>query len=201
MFTGIISDLGQVRRVGRGAIRELVIATAWDTAQIPLGASIACSGACLTVVAVEPGAFAVQASQETLARTTLGAWVEGSAVNLERPLKLGDELGGHLVSGHVDGIARVAGRRPEGESVRFTIAAPEALAPFIAEKGSVALDGVSLTVNEVENARFGVNIIPHTLAATTLGTAAVGQPMNFEIDTIARYVARLIETSAGLRPR
>jgi len=197
MFTGIISDLGRVSRLRRGAILDLVIATSWDTAAIPIGASIACSGPCLTVVAVEPGAFTVQASEETLSRTTIGDWREGSPVNLERPLRVGDELGGHLVSGHIDGIAFVVGRRPEGDSVRFTIAAPDELAPLIAVKGSVALDGVSLTVNEVDGARFGVNIIPHTLAMTNFGTAAEGQRMNFEVDTIARYVARLLATNSG----
>jgi riboflavin synthase len=201
MFTGIVTDLGRVRRVARGAILDLVIATGWDTTEIAIGASIACSGACLTVVAVEPGAFAVQASEETLARTTIGDWEVGAAVNLERPLRLGDELGGHLVSGHVDGIARVIARRPEGESVRFTIAAPDELAPFIAAKGSVALDGVSLTVNEVDGASFGVNIIPHTLARTTFGAAEVGRRMNFEVDTIARYVARLLGAAGGLPNR
>ena len=147
-----------------------------------------------------PGAFSVQASDETLARTTIGDWREGSPVNLERPLRVGDELGGHLVSGHVDGIAHIVERRPDGESVRFMIAAPEELAPLVAVKGSIALDGISLTVNEVDGARFGVNIIPHTLAMTNLGGASVGQRMNFEVDTIARYVARLLATNQGPRP-
>ncbi len=192
MFTGIVTDLGRVRRLRQGAIAELTIATAYDTAAIAIGASIACSGPCLTVVAVEPGAFTVQASAETLACTTIGAWREGTRVNLERPLRLGDELGGHLVSGHVDGVARIVERRPEAESVRFVVEAPDALAPFIAAKGSVALDGVSLTVNEVSGSRFGVNIIPHTLACTNFGEARPGQPMNLEIDLIARHVARLL---------
>jgi riboflavin synthase len=196
MFTGIITDVGRVRRISRGPEfdggLEASIATAYDTAEITLGASIACSGVCLTVVAVEPGAFAVQASAETLACSILGDWEEGSPINLERALRLGDELGGHLVSGHVDGVARLLGRRPEGESVRFTIEAPAELTPFIASKGSVALDGVSLTVNEVEGSRFGVNIIPYTLAHTGFGRAAPGQRMNLEIDPIARYVARLL---------
>jgi riboflavin synthase len=143
-------------------------------------------------VAVEPGAFAVQASVETLARTTLGEWEEGTLVNLERSLRLGDELGGHLVLGHVDGMARIVEQRPEAESVRFVFEAPEELALFIAPKGSVALDGVSLTVNEVAQNRFGVNIIPHTLACTTFGSVRAGQRMNLEIDLIARYVARLL---------
>jgi riboflavin synthase len=192
MFTGIITDIGRVRRLRRGELLDLKIATAFDTATIPLGASIACSGACLTVVAVEPGAFAVQASVETLACTTLGEWEEGTLVNLEKSLQLGDELGGHLVLGHVDGMARIVERRSEAESVRFVFEAPEELALFIAPKGSVALDGVSLTVNEVAQNRFGVNIIPHTLACTTFGSVRAGQRMNLEIDLIARYVARLL---------
>jgi riboflavin synthase len=147
---------------------------------------------CLTVIAVEPEAFTVQASAETLARSTLGEWGEGSPVNLERALRLGDELGGHLVSGHVDGVARLVDRRPEGESVRFTVEAPPALMPYIASKGSMALDGVSLTVNEVDGLRFGVNIIPYTLAHTSFGGVAAGQLINLEIDPIARYVARLL---------
>src|SRR5262249_13096094 len=153
----------------RGELLDLTIATAFDTSEIPLGASIACSGACLTVVAVEPGGFVVQASLETVTCTTLGEWEEGAPVNLEKSLRLGDELGGHLVLGHVDGIARIIERRPEAESVRFVFEAPDELVPFIAPKGSVALDGVSLTVNEVAQNRFGVNIIPHTLACTNLG--------------------------------
>jgi riboflavin synthase len=192
MFTGIITDVGKVRRLYRGELLDLTIATAFDTAAIPLGASIACSGACLTVVSVEPGAFAVQASTETLKCTTLGEWQEGTPVNLEKSLRLGDELGGHLVLGHVDSIARIVERRPEAESVRFVFEAPEELMPFIAPKGSVALDGVSLTVNEVAQTRFGVNIIPHTLACTNFGSSQTGQPMNLEIDLIARYVARLL---------
>jgi len=192
MFTGIITDVGRVRRLRRGELLELTIATAFDTAAITIGASIACSGACLTVVAVEPGAFAVQASAETLTCTTLGDWVEGTPVNLEKSLRLGDELGGHLVLGHVDGTARIVERRPEAESVRFVFEAPEELASFIAPKGSVALDGVSLTVNEVARNRFGVNIIPHTLACTNLGSLQAGQRMNLEVDLMARYVARLL---------
>ncbi len=198
MFTGIVTDLGRVRRIKHGAIAELTIATGLDLASIAIGASIACSGACLTVVAVEDGAFTAQASAETLARTTIGGWQEGTAVNLERSLRLGDELGGHLVSGHVDGLARVVERRPEAESVRFVIEAPAALMPFIAPKGSVALDGVSLTVNEVSASQFGVNIIPHTLACTTFEAAQPGQQMNLEIDMIARYVARLLGAATPL---
>jgi riboflavin synthase len=192
MFTGLITDLGQVRRLHRGAILGLTIATTYDTSTIPLGSSIACSGACLTVVAIEPGAFSVEASTETLACTTLPEWEEGTPVNLERPLRLGDELGGHLVLGHIDGLAQIVERRPEAESVRFVFESPRELAQFIARKGSVALDGVSLTVNEMSQNRFGVNIIPHTLACTNFGQAQPGQRMNLEIDLIARYVARLL---------
>ena len=197
MFSGIVTDVGRVRRLvrapGAGGGLEMTIATAYDSAEIPLGASIACSGPCLTVVAVEPGAFSVQASAETLACSTLGDWALETPVNLERSLRLGDELGGHLVSGHVDGVARLIDRRPEGDSVRFIIEAPAGLMPYIASKGSVAIDGVSLTVNEVEEGRFGVNIIPYTLAHTSLGAARPGQRMNLEIDPLARYVARLLQ--------
>jgi riboflavin synthase len=199
MFTGIITDLGQVRRLQRGVGLQLTIATGFAIEEIAIGASIACSGPCLTVVAVEPGAFSVEASGETLACSTLGDWAPGSPVNLERALRLGDELGGHLVSGHVDGVARLVERRPEGDSVRFTIEAPAELMRYIAPKGSVALDGVSLTINEVEDSRFGVNLIPYTLAHTSLGEATPGQRMNLEIDPIARYVARLLGPRADER--
>ena len=192
MFTGIITDLGRVRRMHRGPLVELTIATRFDTATVPLGASIACSGVCLTVIGVALGEFSVQASAETLACTTIGEWGEGTPVNLERSLRVGDELGGHLVAGHVDAVARVVERRPEAESIRFGFEIPEPLAPFLARKGSVAVDGVSLTVNEVSAAGFSVNIIPHTLTCTNLGTAALGQRMNLEIDLIARYVSRLL---------
>ncbi|HVC54471.1 MAG TPA: riboflavin synthase [Stellaceae bacterium] len=203
MFTGIITDVGRVVRLRRGAGDgsglALTIASAYDSAAIALGASIACSGPCLTVVAVEPGAFSVEASAETLACSTLGDWVEGTPVHLERALRAGDELGGHIVSGHVDGVARLVERRPEGDSLRFVIAAPAALMPYIAAKGSVALDGVSLTVNEVASDRFGVNLIPYTLSHTGFGDAQPGQRMNLEIDPIARYVARLLATRSDLR--
>src|SRR5260221_923442 len=188
MFTGIVTDVGRVHRLrrtaGAGGGLQLTIATAYDTAAIALGASIACSGPCLTVVAVEPGAFSVQASAETLACSTLGDWEVGAPINLERSLRVGDELGGHIVSGHVDGVARLLDRRPEGESVRFVIEVPAALMPYIAAKGSVALDGISLTVNEVADGSFGVNIIPYTLVHTTLGDARPGQRMNLEIDPL-----------------
>jgi riboflavin synthase len=198
MFSGIISDVGRVLRIARspdsGGGLQLTIATAYDSAAIPLGASIACSGPCLTVVAVEPGAFSVEASAETLACSTLGEWTAGTQINLERALRVGDELGGHIVSGHVDGVAWLVERRPEGESVRFVIETPGALMRYVAPKGSVALDGVSLTVNEVADDRFGINIIPYTLAHTSLGDARPGQRLNLEIDPIARYVARLLGT-------
>lgn len=202
MFTGIITDVGRVarlRRRGQDNALELTIATAYDHRTIELGASIACSGVCLTATAVEPGAFTVQASAETLACSTLGEWTEGTAVNLERALKLGDELGGHPVTGHVDGTAHVLERRPEGDSVRFTFELPEALAPYVASKGSIAIDGISLTVNEVERSSFGVNIIPHTLTHTNLGDAAPGRRVNVEIDPLARYVARLLAVRPDLR--
>jgi riboflavin synthase len=196
MFTGIITDVGRVRRLrrapGEGGGLAMTIATAYDSGQIALGASIACSGPCMTVVAVEKGAFSVEASAETLACSTIGDWTEGTQVNLERALRVGDELGGHIVSGHVDGVARLTERRNEGESVRFVIEAPAALMPYIASKGSVALDGVSLTVNEITDEKFGVNLIPYTLAHTSLGEARPGQHMNLEIDPLARYVARLL---------
>ena len=193
MFTGIITDLGRVRSVSPGGVTRIVLETAYDTAGIAMGASIACNGACLSVVDKGPGWFAVDASAETLARTTIGGWKPGTAVNLERPLKLGDELGGHLVSGHVDGLAEITERRPDGDSLRFEIRVPAAFQRFIAPKGSVALDGVSLTVNEVEGEVFGVNIIPVTQRETSFGKLAPGDRVNLEIDMLARYLARLME--------
>lgn len=192
MFTGIITDLGRVRAVADGAMRRLTIETAYQAEDIPIGASIACSGACLSVVERGAGWFAVEASAETLGKTTVAAWKAGTRVNLERPLRLGDELGGHLVQGHVDGVGRLTDRRPDGGSLRLTIEAPADLAPFIAPKGSIAIDGVSLTVNEVAGSRFGVNIIPITQRETNLGALAVGDLVNLEIDLMARYVARLL---------
>ncbi|HXP03703.1 MAG TPA: riboflavin synthase [Stellaceae bacterium] len=194
MFTGIVTDIGTVRRIERGnGGATLTIATAYDTGSIALGASIGCAGVCLTATALQPGVFTADASAETLACSTIGDWREGTRINLEQAMKLGDEMGGHLVLGHVDGVARLVDRRPDGDSARFTIEAPAELAPLIASKGSVALDGVSLTVNEVEGRVFGVNIIPHTLAHTTFGDVAPGTRMNLEIDLIARYVQRLLQ--------
>jgi riboflavin synthase len=192
MFTGIVTDLGRVRAVLPGGDTGYEIATHYDTGTVALGASIACSGVCLTVVATGGDWFRVQASAETRARSTVGGWRVGTAVNLERPLKLGDELGGHMVAGHVDGMGRLESIREDGESTRLVFEAPAVLAGGIASKGSIAVDGVSLTVNEVTGARFGVNIIPHTKAVTTLGALRVGDPVNLEIDLIARYVARLM---------
>ncbi len=200
MFTGIITDVGRVERIEKRGDTRFVIATRFDTATIEIGASIACSGPCLTVVDKGPGWFAVDASAETLTCTNLGRWEVGTAINLERALKVGDELGGHIVSGHVDGVARVVSITPEGDSQRWLFEAPQALAKYIAPKGSVALEGASLTVNEVDGARFGINLIPHTQAKTTFGarhpvTGApmidVDSPINVEIDVLARYVARL----------
>jgi riboflavin synthase len=192
MFTGIISDIGEVRAVTAGGDTAFTVSTAYDTSEIVLGASIACSGVCLTVIEKGEGWFAVQASAETLSRTTLGRWRQGTQVNLERPLKLGDELGGHIISGHVDAVATIVGRRPEGDSLRFEFEVPPPYDKAIAPKGSVALDGVSLTVNEVGGRRFGVNIIPFTRAKTTFGAAAPGDSVNLEVDLLARYVARLL---------
>ena len=192
MFTGIISDVGRVRAVTPGGDTGFAIASAYDTRAIAIGASIACAGVCLTVTETGEGWFAVQASAETLRRTTLAAWRAGTPVNLERALRLGDELGGHILTGHVDAVAVIVGRRPEGDSVRLTVEVPAEFERAVAPKGAVALDGVSLTVNEVDGRRFGVNIIPHTQAKTTFGAAAVGDRVNLEIDVLARYVARLL---------
>lgn len=193
MFTGIITDIGTVRAIAKAADTRFEITTAYDLDGVDMGASIACNGCCLTVIAKGPDWFAVQASGETLSKTTLGNWERGTRINLERALKLGDELGGHIVSGHVDGIGQIVAITPDGESRRFRIRVPAALARFIAPKGSVAVDGTSLTVNEVDGADFGVNIIPHTQAVTTWGDMKVGQAVNIEIDMLARYVARLAE--------
>ncbi len=198
MFTGIVTDMGEILTLDRQGELTVRIGTAYDVAGIDIGASIACDGVCLTVVAkgTDPRPwFQVQISAETVSKTNIGpnGWVPGRRVNLERALKVGDELGGHIVSGHVDGVAEVIAARDEGESLRLTFRAPESLARFIAPKGSVALNGTSLTLNEVEGRDFGVNLIPHTRAVTTWGSVAVGDAVNLEVDTMARYVARLRE--------
>lgn len=193
MFTGIVSDLGRVRSIEQLGDTRVEIETSYDTLNIDIGASIACSGPCLTVVDKGPGWFAVEVSAETLARTTLGGWEAGARVNLERAMRVGEELGGHIVSGHVDGVAEIVSAREEGDSVRFQFDAPADFASYIAYKGSVALDGVSLTVNSVEGNGFGVNIISHTREHTTFGVLKTGDRVNLEVDTIARYVARLME--------
>jgi len=194
MFTGIVTDVGKVKRIEKRGDTHVVITTKYDVRAIDIGASIACSGICLTVtdkgIDGQPW-FAVTASRETVSKTTIGRWKEGHGVNLERALRIGDELGGHIVVGHVDGAADIVDTTPEGESKRFSFSAPKELLRYIAPKGSVALDGVSLTVNEVKNGRFGVNIIPHTLKATTFGTLKKGDRVNLEVDLLARYVARL----------
>jgi riboflavin synthase len=194
MFTGIITDIGEVigREGGRFAIRS-----SYDARSIDLGASIACDGVCLTVTSVRPdgqgSAFTLDVSNETLSRTTLGEWEPGRAINLERALRAGDELGGHIVSGHVDGLARIQSATADGDSVRFELEALPDLARFVAPKGSIALDGTSLTVNEVMGTRFGINLIPHTLTRTTWGRKKPGDLVNLEVDMFARYMARLLE--------
>lgn len=201
MFTGIISALGTVRAItpqgtalGGGTDMRLVIAAPWpDISSVAMGASIACSGSCLTVVEMGADYFAVDVSAETLSKTTLGGWKIGTRVNLERALKMGDELGGHIVSGHVDGVGQAVSATPENGSTRWRFRVPVEIARFIAPKGSVAIAGVSLTVNEVDGEEFGVNIIPHTAAVTSFATLRPGADVNIEIDMLARYVARLAE--------
>jgi riboflavin synthase len=197
MFTGIVTALGTVREIvpiGGGQDMRLVIAAPWgDMDTVEIGASIACSGCCLTVIERGADWFAVQVSAETLANTKLGRWVVGSRVNLERSLKLGDELGGHIVSGHVDGLGEAVSATPENGSTRWRFRVPRDLARFIARKGSVAIDGVSLTVNDADQDSFGVNIIPHTASVTSFGGLKPGDAVNIEIDMLARYVARLAE--------
>lgn len=200
MFTGIITALGTLREVlpiGGGHDMRLVIGVQPDFLKgAELGCSIACSGACLTAVELNADSFAVDASAETLSRTTMGGWKAGGRINLERSLKLGDELGGHLVSGHVDAVGTVISATPENASVRWRFRVPPEVARLVAVKGSIAVDGVSLTVNEVDGDSFGVNIIPHTTAVTSFGTLQPGDGVNIEIDTLARYVARLLEFRA-----
>lgn len=195
MFTGIITDIGRVIELERTGDTRARIATGYDTSRIEIGASIASDGVCLTVTALGPDWYEVQFSAETRSKTNLDDWAPGRRVNLERALRVGDELGGHIVSGHVDGVAEVIGVTEEGDSTRLRFRAPAELARFIAPKGSVALNGTSLTVNEVEGDVFGVNLIPHTKIATTWGDVSVGDRVNLEIDTLARYVARLAETA------
>jgi riboflavin synthase len=195
MFTGIITDVGTIEAVEKRGDTRIRIGTLYDTATVDLGASISCSGVCLTVVEKGAGWFAVDVSGETLSRTAGVQWTEGRRLNLERALKLGDELGGHIVTGHVDGTGRIVDLHDEGGSKRITILAGPEIAPYIAEKGSVTLDGVSLTVNSVEDradsVAIGVNIIPHTAAVTAIGSAAVGDTVNIEIDVLARYLQRM----------
>jgi len=203
MFTGIVSDVGTIATVEERGDLRVVVNTAYDTTGIDLGASIACSGVCLTVVDKGPQWFAVDVSGETVSRTAQGAWSDGRRLNLERALKLGDELGGHIVTGHVDGIGEVVEVTPEGGSHRVTIAAGPEIAPYVATKGSITVDGVSLTVNSVEDVeggvRFGLNVIPHTASVTTFGTLEVGQPVNLEIDVLARYLQRMEQLRAQTR--
>ena len=196
MFTGIITDIGTIRELEQTGDLRARIGTGYDTGGIEIGASIACDGVCLTVVALGADWFDVEISAETVSKTNLGGWQAGKRVNLERALKVGDELGGHIVSGHVDGLAEVVSVVDEGDSTRVRFRAPADLARFIAPKGSVALNGTSLTVNEVEGAVFGINFIPHTKEVTTWGRVAVGDRVNLEIDTLARYVARLAEADS-----
>ena len=193
MFTGIINGIGHINSIFDVGDRTFRIGCDWDCTQIDIGASIACSGVCLTVVARDKNSFDVTASAETLAVTTAGNWLVGDQINLERALRLGDELGGHIVSGHVDGLVEIRSIENSGESHVVWLQAPSALARFIAAKGSVALDGVSLTVNAVDGCLFSINIIPHTWSVTGWAGAAVGQKMNMEIDMLARYVARLAD--------
>jgi riboflavin synthase len=195
MFTGIVTDIGTVTTVESQGDTRVVVSTAYDTATVDLGASISCSGVCLTVVDKGPSWFAVDVSGETISRTAKDQWTEGRKFNLERAMKLGDELGGHIVTGHVDGLGTVVALAEEGGSHRVTIRADADIAPFIAPKGSVTIDGVSLTVNSVQDingeVEFGLNIIPHTWSVTTLGTIQMGQSVNIEIDVLARYLQRM----------
>ena len=196
MFTGIVTDIGKVLKLEQRGDLRARIGTGYDVSGIDIGASIACNGVCLTVIALGQDPqnwFDVEISAETVGATNVGDWAEGNPLNLERALKVGDELGGHIVSGHVDGVATVVAMKDEGDSTRVTFRAPDDLARFIAPKGSVALNGTSLTVNEVDGTEFGINFIPHTKTATTWGHTKTGDRINLEIDTMARYVARLRE--------
>jgi riboflavin synthase len=195
MFTGIVTDVGEVAKLEKRGDLRARIACAPATAEADIGASIACDGVCLTVVDRGPGWFEVDVSAETVAKSNLSAWAEGTRINLERSLRIGDELGGHIVTGHVDGVAEVLSTEPEGDSMRYRFRAPAGLSRFIASKGSIALNGTSLTVNEVEGDVFGVNLIPHTREVTNWGETKPGDRVNLEVDPLARYVARLAETA------
>jgi len=197
MFTGIITDLGRVRSVVSDGDSRFEFETAYETSGIDIGASICCSGVCLTVIETGENWFAASVSEETLSVTTLRGWKPDTAVNFERAMKLGDELGGHIVSGHVDGIGQLQACHKDGDSTRMTFAAPDTLAHFIAAKGSITIDGVSLTVNAVTGNNFDVNIIPHTQEVTTLGKLTPNNAVNLEIDMLARYVARLLENGVN----
>ena len=191
MFTGIITDVGTIRSLKQAGDLRIEIETSYDLASVDIGASIACNGVCLTVVEKTVDSFAVDVSAESVAFTNIRDWHVDAPINLERALKVGDELGGHIVSGHIDGVAKIVAMYEDGGSTRVTLRAPDTLAKFIAPKGSVSLNGTSLTVNEVNGAEFGINFIPHTKAVTTWGGSQVGDQVNLEIDTLARYVARL----------
>ena len=193
MFTGIITDIGTVQGLEQRGDLRARIGTSYETSGIEIGASIACNGVCLTVIALGDDTFDVEISAETVSKTNFDTWTQGKRINLERALRVGDELGGHIVSGHVDGVAEIVAMQDEGDSTRLTFRAPEALARYIAPKGSVTLNGTSLTVNEVSGCDFGINLIPHTQEVTTWGLAKTGDRVNLEIDTLARYVARLRE--------
>jgi riboflavin synthase len=193
MFTGIITDIGRVAQLEQRGDLRATVETGYDTGSIDIGASIACDGVCLTVIALGQSSFDVEISAETVSKTSVAAWSLGGHINLERALRVGDDLGGHIVSGHVDGVAHVTLVEDEGDSTRVVLEVPEALARFVAPKGSVALNGTSLTVNEVDGTSFGINFIPHTKTVTTWGDVAVGDAINMEIDTLARYVSRLRE--------
>ena len=195
MFTGIITDIGTIAALEQRGDLKARIACNYAVDSIDIGASIACDGVCLTVIDRAQNWFDVEISAESVSKTNLDVWEVGRKVNLERALRVGDELGGHIVSGHVDGVAEIVEMRDEGDSTRYVFRAPPALARFVAPKGSVALNGTSLTVNEVDGATFGVNLIPHTKEVTTWGQSAVGDRINIEIDTLARYVARLAEST------
>ena len=196
MFTGIVTHIGSVRQIIKGGDTRLEITVPFETGDLDIGASVACSGACMTVIEKGADWFAVSVSGESLAKTTLGRWHRGTAVNLERALKAGDEMGGHIVSGHVDGVGALVSMAQEGDSTRMTFEAPKGLRRFIASKGSITIDGISLTVNDVGPATFDINVIPHTQAVTTLGERQVGDAVNLEIDMLARYVARLQDYDA-----